>query len=128
MTFLITVAFIHSGSYLLALSIVVMPARVACASVYEATKTTDITDRDARDSFDDENDFVITVMYMHLKEEEVFEEECGRVCAQLSCHTTAVPIPWLHNKRQYMLSLLRVRSPYYRGTTSGSPSLATLGD
>ena len=58
MTFLITVAFIHSGSYLLALSIVVMPARVACASVYEATKTTDITDREARDSFDDENDLI----------------------------------------------------------------------
>ena len=56
---------------------------------------------------------------MHLKDEEEFEEECGRVCAQLYCHTTAVLIPWLHNKRQYMLSLLRVRSPYYRGTTSG---------
>lgn len=94
MTFLITVAFIHSGSYLLALSIVVMPARVACASVYEDTKTTDTTDRDAEDSFDDENDFVnIKIMYMHLKEEEVFEEECGRVCAQLYCHTTAVLIP-----------------------------------
>ena len=69
MTFLITVAFIHSGSYLLALSIVVMPARVACASVYEVTQTMDITDREARDSFDEENDFVYIkyYIYMHFK-------------------------------------------------------------
>ena len=61
-----TVASIHSGSFLLGLSIVVKHAEVACASVYEDTKTTDITDREAEDSFDDENDFVnITKNYLH---------------------------------------------------------------
>ena len=81
-----TVASIHSGSFLLGLSIVVKHAEVACASVYEDTKTTDTTDSDARDCLNEDDDYVvIKIMYMHLEAEEVFGGN-----AQGSAHSCTV--------------------------------------